>query len=223
MFMVLSTVMLLFLAVTITLFVKYYRETQINNAKMAELKTKYELEIADATKTAAPAEAPVNEDTQKTLQLISEKASLLEKNVMGGFDSGHLITNMDSSCINANDAGDIVQLQVNTNCPRPNTFNIFKYNPQTKQLGIRYKNEDKCVDNIVGGTIVVSNCNRNTGTQKFDYYPMYDGRFKSTINTSKCLGYDRNSLVVNLQSCTGGTYVLTDPTARQSHLKYSNM
>jgi len=213
----------LLVAGVITLLVKYYITSQKQSVKIAKLQV--EKNIAPRV-SASQEEEKIKEDLTKlsdTLQSTTERASILEKNIIGNFNGGYLISDIDRTCVNTKTGGDAIQLQLNVNCVKPDKYGIFTYDPTVKQLRVKSGNINKCVEAATGDKIFLNDCSKSNLAQKFDYYPLYDGRFKMTSDLSRCMGYDTDSMIINTQSCSNGNYIVTDPSLRDTHLKYTNV
>jgi hypothetical protein len=159
------------------------------------------------------------EDEQNKL---NDKIKLLEKNTLGAYNDNYLKT-QNNTCVKIADniKSDYTLLQHQTNCSNQNDFKIFSYDPVYKQLLVTSNKETKCVDAINENDIVLNDCIKTSLKQKFNYYPLYDGKMKSLLY-SKCLGYNVDTDIIELQNCGLKTNIETENSLRNSHLVLNN-
>jgi len=127
-----------------------------------------------------------------------EQNKLLGKNILGKFTNGELVDN-EGRCVYIADStkGDLTFLQVkNTTKCNP----IFSYEPNYKQISVKVGTSTKCIDAFNENEIVLNDCIKNSQKQKFDYYPLFNGKFKSQLY-SKCLSYNKESNILQLKQC----------------------
>lgn len=140
------------------------------------------------------------EKTQLQTNLTRREArnSLLEKNILGKFANGDL-TSATGDCVSIADTtkGNLTFLQVK-NSKRCNS--IFSYDPNYKQISVKVGTNTKCIDAFNENDVVLNDCIKNSQKQKFDYYPLFDGKIYSGLY-SKCISYDKDSNVLQLKKC----------------------
>lgn len=138
------------------------------------------------------------EELQVLLTQKEERNKLLGKNIFGKFTDGELVDN-DGRCVYIADStkGDLTFLQIkNTKKCNP----IFSYEPNYKQISVKVGTSTKCIDAFNENEIVLNDCIKNSQKQKFDYYPLFNGKFKSQLY-SKCLSYNKESNILQLKQC----------------------
>lgn len=182
----------------------YITETLTCKKKYGELEKKYEedttpikLQISDL-KTQVFDLQNEKKNLQVSLTRQEERSKLLGKNIYGKFTNGEL-TNSEEKCVSLADStkGDLTFLQVkNTTKCNP----IFSYEPNYKQISVKVGTSTKCIDAFNENEVVLNDCIKNSQKQKFDYYPLFNGKLKSQLY-SKCLAYDKESNILQLKKC----------------------
>ena len=213
----------------VVLFVVYWQQNTECGNNFSKLQKKYD----DDTK---PLKFQVSDLKTKIFELTQDKEQLskdintrdttikkLEQNVYGKFDDGYIVSDKDRSCVTLadNTKGDYSILQLNVTCKNPEKINIFSYDPVYKQLQIKMGSSVKCVDSMNENDVIVSDCIKTAQKQKFNYFPLYDGRFKSMLY-SKCLGYNLDNNVIELQKCGEITNIRTPKELQKTHLFLEN-
>lgn len=213
----------------VALFVVYWQQNADCRSNFEKLQQKYE----DDTK---PLKFQVSDLKTKIFELTQDKEQLsknigtrdgtikkLEQNVYGKFDNGYIVSDKDRSCVTLadNTKGDYSLLQLNVTCKNPEKINIFSYDPVYKQLQIKLGSSVKCVDSLNENDVIVSDCIKTAQKQKFNYFPLYDGRFKSMLY-SKCLGYNLDNNIIELQKCGEITNISTPKELQRTHLFLEN-
>jgi len=213
----------------VVLFVVYWQQNTECGNNFSKLQKKYD----DDTK---PLKFQVSDLKTKIFELTQDKEQLskdintrdttikkLEQNVYGKFDDGYIVSDKDRSCVTLadNTKGDYSILQLNVTCKNPEKINIFSYDPDYKQLQIKMGSSVKCVDSMNENDVIVSDCIKTAQKQKFNYFPLYDGRFKSMLY-SKCLGYNLDNNVIELQKCGEITNIRTPKELQKTHLFLEN-
>jgi hypothetical protein len=160
-----------------------------------------------------------NEKTQLQDNLSKREArnSLLEKNVLGKFDKGDLITK-NGDCIGIADTtkGDLSFLQVK-NTKKCNS--IFSYDPNYKQISVQVGSSTKCIDAFNENDIVLNDCIKNSQKQKFDYYPFFnDGKLYSGLY-SKCISYNKDSNILSLAKCEDDNNIIVSNSTNNLYLQ----
>jgi hypothetical protein len=117
--------------------------------------------------------------------------------------------------------GDFSYLQLNTLCKEPDQVKIFSYDPVYKQIIMDLGQQKRCIDAVNENDIVINECLRTSQKQKFNYFPLYGGRFKSMLY-NKCIGFNPENNILELQTCNDNTNVMTRKDKQQSHLFLEN-
>jgi hypothetical protein len=132
----------------------------------------------------------LEDTTAKDKQYIAS----LEKNVSGEFENIVLKSKPDLCVkIATKTKGDFTFLQEQSDCVESDNFS---YDPIQQQIRT---NKTKCIEAFNENDIILSECSSTSLKQRFMYYPLYDGKLKSTLY-SKCLGTNADGLL-SLQSC----------------------
>jgi hypothetical protein len=160
-----------------------------------------------------------NEKTQLQDNLSKREVrnSLLEKNVLGKFDKGDLITK-NGDCVGISDTtkGDLSFLQVK-NTKKCNS--IFSYDPNYKQISLKVGTSTKCIDAFNENDIVLNDCIKNSQKQKFDYYPFFnDGKLYSGLY-SKCISYNKESNILGLAKCEDDNNIIVSNSINNLYLQ----
>lgn len=153
---------------------------------------------------------------QDNLSKREARNSLLEKNIIGKFNDGSLIA-QNGDCVSLADTtkGDLSFLQVkNTKKCNP----IFSYDPNYKQISVKIGNSIKCVDAFNENDIVLNDCIKNSQKQKFDYYPLFNGKLYSSLY-SKCLNYKTDSNILELNVCEGDNNIIVSNSDKNLYLQ----
>lgn len=189
----------------------YENETKPLQLQIADFKTRT-FEAEDRSKT-------LSNKVEENLSRIA----LLEKNVIGKFEREPLVANGDRTCVSIADAtkGDFSYLQLNTLCKEPDRVKIFSYDPVYKQIIMDLGQQKRCIDAVNENDIVINECLRTSQKQKFNYFPLYGGRFKSMLY-NKCIGFNPENNILELQTCNDNTNVMTRKDKQQSHLFLEN-
>lgn len=199
------------------------------NRKYDDLKYLYSKDIIPIEQAVKQYKIDLEEyrdQNKKYDALIKEQSDLnekLQKNIIGTFNKTALLTNLENSCVKfaKNERDDIMYLNLNTNCISTDIYKLYTYDPINRQLIVKVDDKDKCVDAYNNTDIVLNDCITTSQKQKFNYYPLYDGGFKSTVY-SKCLGYNPDSNKIELQKCGEKTNIKTKDTLRKEHLYLEN-
>jgi hypothetical protein len=182
----------------------YITETFSCKKSYVELEKKYEQDTTPIKLQISDLKTKVFdlENERKNLQISltqqEERGKLLGKNIFGKFTNGELVNN-EGKCISIADStkGDLTFLQLkNTIKCNP----IFSYEPNYKQIGVKVGTSTKCIDAFNENEIVLNDCIKNSQKQKFDYFPLFNGKLKSQLY-SKCLAYDKESNILQLKQC----------------------
>lgn len=222
-------VVLICLAGVIAGLVKYNLVYTTCDGKLKVLQQMYDtdtkplqLQIADFKKRAFEAEDKAKDLTNQTDQNMA-RITLLEKNVIGKFDKEPLVANGDRTCVSIADGtkGDFSYLQLNTLCKDQDKVKIFTYDPVYKQVIVDVGQQKKCIDAVNDNDIVLNECLKTSQKQKFNYFPLYGGRFKSMLY-NKCIGYNNDTNILELQTCNNVTNITTRKDEQQRHLFLEN-
>lgn len=143
-------------------------------------------------------------ELQKKIENANNKNILLEKNIDGIFENSDL-KNEDAKCIDISSKkrGAFQYLEL-TNFEKCN--DIFTYDPIDKHLVVKTNESTKCVTSLNENDIVLNDCVKTFDKQQFDYYPMHDGKFHSSLH-SKCLSYNKDSNIIELDNCKGSNTI----------------
>lgn len=222
-------IVMLMLAGVFAILIRYnliYTECDKN---YTSLQQKYEndtkplqLQIADFKKRAFEAEDKASvlaTSTEENLRRIE----LLEKNIIGKFDKEPLVSATAKTCVSIADdtKGDFSYLKLNTLCSNPEKVNIFTYDPVYKQVIVKLGEQKRCVDAINKNDVVLNECLRTSQKQKFNYFPLSGGRFKSMLYNN-CLGFNAENNIIELQKCNELSNIMTQKNRQQSHLLLEN-
>ena len=199
---VIESVFLIVILFAIMLY--YITETSSCKRRYVDLEKKYEedttpikLQISDLKTKVFDLETE-KKNLQVSLTRQEERGKLLGKNIFGKFSNGEL-TNSEGKCVSVADStkGDLTFLQVkNTIKCNP----MFSYEPNYKQISVKVGTSTKCIDAFNENEVVLNDCIKNSQKQKFDYYPLFNGKLKSQLY-SKCLAYDKESNILQLKRC----------------------
>ena len=143
-------------------------------------------------------------ELQKKIENANNKNILLEKNINGIFENSDL-RNEDAKCIDISSKkrGAFQYLEL-TNFEKCN--DIFTYDPIDKHLVVKTNESTKCVTSLNENDIILNDCVKTFDKQQFDYYPMHDGKFHSSLH-SKCLSYNKDSNIIELDNCKGSNTI----------------
>lgn len=222
-------VILLCFAGVVAMLVKYNIDYTNCDKNFTVLQQKYDndtkplqLQMADFKQRTFEAEDRAKELTNKMDQSVS-RITLLEKNVIGKFEKEPLVAKGDKTCVSVADGtkGDFSYLQLNTLCKEPEKAKIFTYDPVYKQVIVELGQQKRCIDAVNENDIVLNECLRTSQKQKFNYFPLYGGRFKSMLY-NKCIGYNTDTNILELQPCNDATNVMTRKDKQSSHLFLEN-
>lgn len=220
---------LLCLAGVVAVLVKYNLDYTKCDQKYNALQQAYDndtkplqLQISDFKSRTFEAEDKVN-NLSKQIDQNMTRIALLEKNVIGKFEKEPIVGSRDRTCASIADGtkGDFSYLQLNTLCKEPEKVNIFTYDPVYKQIIVDLGEKKRCIDAINENDIVLNECLRTSQKQKFNYFPLYGGRFKSMLY-NKCLGSNPDTNIIELQTCNDNTSIMTRKDKQQSHLFLEN-
>lgn len=229
-FIVITLILLLFILIIFTIML-IFNSIELNDCKYKyfKLEKKYDDDIKP--KDEAVKELNVKNDDlrlkndkyENRLREISNFNDTLQKNVIGIFNNNYILSDKPDSCVDivSERKGDISYLDLNLNCIDPNKYKIFNYEPINRQLYINLGNEQKCVEAFNTTDVILNDCSKTSQRQKFNYYPMYDGSFKSMLY-SKCLGYNPETKIIELQKCNDSTNIRIKEQQRKEHLFLEN-
>jgi len=143
-------------------------------------------------------------ELQKKIENANNKNILLEKNINGIFENSDL-RNEDAKCIDISSKkrGAFQYLEL-TDFEKCN--DIFTYDPIDKHLVVKTNESTKCVTSLNENDIILNDCVKTFDKQQFDYYPMHDGKFHSSLH-SKCLSYNKDSNIIELDNCKGSNTI----------------
>ena len=129
---------------------------------------------------------------------LQTRNTLLEKNINGIFVNSDLV-NEDKKCvdISSKKRGAFQYLEL-SNLQKCN--DIFTYEPINKQLFVKTNESTKCITSLNDNDIILNDCIKSFDKQQFDYFPMHDGKFHSSLY-SKCLSYNKDSNIIELDDC----------------------
>ena len=199
---ILSIVIIIILSITTIFFIS---EQIFCKQSLSNLQVKYEQDTTPIKLQISNLKTDIfdlqTEKTQlkDTLSKREARNALLEKNVLGKFHNGDLITK-NGDCVGIADTtkGDLSFLQVK-NTKKCNS--IFSYDPNYKQISLQVGTTTKCIDAFNENDIVLNDCIKNSQKQKFDYYPFFnDGKLYSGLY-SKCISYNKESNILRLEKC----------------------
>jgi hypothetical protein len=142
------------------------------------------------------------DELQRKIEDANNKNTLLEKNINGIFENSNL-TNEDKKCIDISSKkrGAFQYLEL-TDFEKCN--DIFTYDPVNKHLLVKTNESTKCITSLNENDIILNDCVKTFDKQQFDYYPMHDGKFHSSLH-SKCLSYNKDSNIIELDNCALGS------------------
>lgn len=137
-------------------------------------------------------------DKNKRYDELKIKNTLLEQNIPGIFQNVELFNN-DKNCISISESmrNDLSYLELSKT---KNCNNIFTYDPVNKQIIVKTNESSKCITSLNETDIVLNDCVKTSEKQKFNYYPLFDGKFYSSLY-SKCLSYNNDSNIIELDNC----------------------
>lgn len=154
-----------------------------------------------------------NTKLKSTLNQSDTRLKLLNKNMIGIFDKSSISNKENNKCVSIaqNTKGDNILLQLDKNCT---DSKIFTYDPNYKQVTTNYRDQTKCIDTFNETDIVLSDCIKNSQKQKFNYYPLLDNKLHSVLY-SKCLSYNTDTNIIQLESCDKDTNLIINNLAKE--------
>jgi len=205
---IIITITSLFVLVVTLFFTDYqiralYNENKGGEIKGGEIKGEIGCENRILEDKYNQLEVKTNE-LQKKIENANNKNILLEKNINGIFENSDL-RNEDAKCIDISSKkrGAFQYLEL-TNFEKCN--DIFTYDPIDKHLVVKTNESTKCVTSLNENDIILNDCVKTFDKQQFDYYPMHDGKFHSSLH-SKCLSYNKDSNIIELDNCKGSNTI----------------
>ena len=205
---IIITITSLFVLVVTLFFTDYqiralYNENKGGEIKGGEIKGEIGCENIILEDKYNQLEVKTNE-LQKKIENANNKNILLEKNINGIFENSDL-RNEDAKCIDISSKkrGAFQYLEL-TNFEKCN--DIFTYDPIDKHLVVKTNESTKCVTSLNENDIILNDCLKTFDKQQFDYYPMHDGKFHSSLH-SKCLSYNKDSNIIELDNCKGSNTI----------------
>lgn len=201
---IIITITSLFVLVVTLFFTDYQIRTLYNEGigeKVGEKEGKCENKILEDMEIKLYNQSIKTDELQRKLEDVNNKNTLLEKNINGIFENSDL-TNKDKKCIDISSKkrGAFQYLEL-TDFEKCN--DIFTYDPVNKHLLVKTNESTKCITSLNENDIVLNDCVKTFDKQQFDYYPMHDGKFHSSLH-SKCLSYNKDSNIIELDNCTLG-------------------
>ena len=143
------------------------------------------------------------EQADKKYDELKIRNTLLEQNIHGIFQNADLFSS-EKNCISIAEStrGDLQYLELSKS---NNCNNIFTYDPVNKQIIVKTNDSTKCITSLNETDIVLNDCVKTSEKQKFNYYPLSDGKFYSSLY-SKCLSYNSSdnssdNSIVQLDNC----------------------
>lgn len=217
---ILSIIIIIILSITTVFFIS---EQIFCKQSLSNLQVKYDQDTTPIKLQISNLKTDIfNLQTEKTqlkdnLSKREARNSLLEKNVLGKFDNGGLITK-NGDCVGIADTtkGDLSFLQVK-NTKKCNS--IFSYDPNYKQISLQVGTTTKCIDAFNENDIVLNDCIKNSQKQKFDYYPFFnDGKLYSGLY-SKCISYNKESNILGLEKCEDDNNIIVSNSINNLYLQ----
>lgn len=217
---ILSIIIIIILSITTVFFIS---EQIFCKQSLSNLQVKYDQDTTPIKLQISNLKTDIfNLQTEKTqlkdnLSKREARNSLLEKNVLGKFDNGSLITK-NGDCVGIADTtkGDLSFLQVK-NTKKCNS--IFSYDPNYKQISLQVGTTTKCIDAFNENDIVLNDCIKNSQKQKFDYYPFFnDGKLYSGLY-SKCISYNKESNILGLEKCEDDNNIIVSNSINNLYLQ----
>jgi len=144
------------------------------------------------------------DELQRKTDELQTRNNLLEKNIGGIFENSDLV-NENQKCIDISSKkrGAFQYLEL-TEFEKCN--DIFTYEPVNKQIVVKTNESTKCITCLNEKDLILNDCVKTFDKQQFDYYPMNDGKFHSSLY-SKCLSYNNDSNVIELDDCRGSNNI----------------
>jgi hypothetical protein len=217
---ILSIVIIIILSITTIFFIS---EQIFCKQSLSNLQVKYEQDTTPIKLQISNLKTDIFDlQTEKTqlkdnLSKRDARNALLEKNVLGKFNNGDLITK-NGDCVGIADTtkGDLSFLQVK-NTKKCNS--IFSYDPNYKQISLQLGTTTKCIDAFNENDIVLNDCIKNSQKQKFDYYPFFnDGKLYSGLY-SKCISYNKESNILRLEKCDDDNNIIVSNSVNNLYLQ----
>lgn len=221
----------LLLCFVITTLVAIYSSLNYNQceSKFQKIQQKYDNDIKPMNESIKEYRIKVgelvtqNEKYEKSLSEQTSMNKLFEKNIIGNFSNNYIISDKEDACVEVSKdkKGDVSFLGLNKNCFDPKKYSIFNYDPVDRQLIVKIDDTQRCVEAFNTNDVILNDCIKTSQRQKFNYYPLYDGKFKSAVY-SKCLGYNPESNIIELQKCGDNTNIKIKDSLRKEQLFLEN-
>ncbi len=221
--------LIILLSLTAYFLYTYFTASKSCDTKYAALQITYDNDTKPLTFQTRDLKEKVFELQNKADELSNENASykerlrLLEKNITGKFDHSGLVGQAAGSCVSIANVtkGDYTLLTLEKQCKTHESPNLFSYDPVQKQLIVKHGEKNRCIDAVNETDVVLNDCIKTSQKQKFNYFPLDGGRFKSVLY-SKCLGYNNDTGIIEIQKCLDATNIQTKRDEQYGHLYLEN-
>ena len=176
----------------------FFTDYQIRTLYITQQESKGDVVMENIKEDKYEIKTDETDELQRQTGKLQTRNTLLEKNINGIFVNSDLV-NEDKKCvdISSKKRGAFQYLEL-SNLQKCN--DIFTYEPINKQLFVKTNESTKCITSLNDNDIILNDCIKSFDKQQFDYFPMHDGKFHSSLY-SKCLSYNKDSNIIELDDC----------------------
>jgi hypothetical protein len=176
----------------------FFTDYQIRTLYITQQESKGDVVMENIKEDKYEIKTDETDELQTQTGELQTRNTLLEKNINGIFVNSDLV-NEDKKCvdISSKKRGAFQYLEL-SNLQKCN--DIFTYEPINKQLFVKTNESTKCITSLNDNDIILNDCIKSFDKQQFDYFPMHDGKFHSSLY-SKCLSYNKDSNIIELDDC----------------------
>jgi len=176
----------------------FFTDYQIRTLYITQQESKGDVVMENIKEDKYEIKTDETDELQTQTGELQTRNTLLEKNINGIFVNSDLV-NEDKKCvdISSKKRGAFQYLEL-SNLQKCN--DIFTYDPINKQLFVKTNESTKCITSLNDNDIILNDCIKSFDKQQFDYFPMHDGKFHSSLY-SKCLSYNKDSNIIELDDC----------------------
>ena len=176
----------------------FFTDYQIRTLYITQQESKGDVVMENIKEDKYEIKTDETDELQRQTGKLQTRNTLLEKNINGIFVNSDLV-NEDKKCvdISSKKRGAFQYLEL-SNLQKCN--DIFTYEPINKQLFVKTNESTKCITSLNDNDIILNDCIKSFDKQQFNYFPMHDGKFHSSLY-SKCLSYNKDSNIIELDDC----------------------
>lgn len=183
----------------------FFTDYQIRTLYITQQESKGDVVMENIKEDKYEIKTDETDELQRQTGKLQTRNTLLEKNINGIFVNSDLV-NEDKKCvdISSKKRGAFQYLEL-SNLQKCN--DIFTYEPINKQLFVKTNESTKCITSLNDNDIILNDCIKSFDKQQFNYFPMHDGKFHSSLY-SKCLSYNKDSNIIELDDCRGSNNIV---------------